>query len=98
MSDLADQTLFSRSRLTYTVDNLEQRGLVVRRRDEDDGRGVVATLSASGRRLHAHLAAIHVGGIRSHFLGPLAKGEAAQLADSLEKVLTNLGARVEPPR
>ena len=93
MSELADQTLFSRSRLTYTVSNLERRGLVIRTPDPHDGRGVVATLTSTGRRLHKTLAVTHLAGIRRHFLDLLTAADRADLTNSLGGVLDHL----EPP-
>ena len=83
MSELAQQTLFSRSRLTYTVGNLEHRGLVARKPDQQDGRGVVAALTAKGRNLHRKLAVTHVAGIRRHFLDRMTADEQTDLTNAL---------------
>ncbi len=50
MSDIADRVLVSRSRLTYRVDRLVERGLVVRSEVAGDGRGMNAELTAAGSR------------------------------------------------
>lgn len=47
---LASATGLSSGAMTNRVDRLEQRGLVRRRRDKNDRRGVVVSLTASGRR------------------------------------------------
>ncbi len=93
MSELAEQTLFSRSRLTYTIGNLERRELVVRKPDPEDGRGVVASLTPSGRQLHKRLAATHVAGIRRHFLDQLTAGDRADLTRALSHVLAGFDRR-----
>ncbi len=93
MSELAEQTLFSKSRLTYTVGNLERRGLVVRTPDPDDGRGVVATLTSSGRRMHKTLAATHLAGIRRYFLDQLTAADRAHLTRTLSHILAVVDPR-----
>jgi len=90
MSELAEQTLFSRSRLTYTVSNLEHRGLVSRKPDQQDGRGVEATLTAKGRNLHKKLAVTHVAGIRRHFLDPITGAEQTNLTNALTAIRDHL--------
>ena len=47
---LASATGLSSGAMTNRVDRLEERGLVRRRRDQKDRRGVVVSLTASGRR------------------------------------------------
>ena len=93
MTELAEQTLFSKSRLTYTVDNLERRGLVARTPDPEDGRGVVATLTSSGSQLHRTLAATHVAGIRRHFLDQLTAADRADLTRALSHILADVDPR-----
>lgn len=48
---LAKQTGLSSGAMTNRVDKLEGRGLVRRRRDKNDRRGVRVSLTASGRRV-----------------------------------------------
>lgn len=48
---LATATGLSSGAMTNRVDRLEKRGLVRRRRDKNDRRGVVVSLTASGRRV-----------------------------------------------
>lgn len=90
MSDLADQTLFSRSRLSYTVTQLESRGLVRRVKDETDGRGVTASLTSEGIALHRRLAVTHLNGIRRHFLAATTIGSRSDLTQALEPILDGL--------
>ena len=47
---LARETGLSTGAMTNRVDRLETRGLVVRKRDEQDRRGVIVSLTARGRR------------------------------------------------
>jgi DNA-binding MarR family transcriptional regulator len=90
MSDLADQTLFSRSRLSYTVDQLEARGLVARETDPDDKRGVSAVLTPDGVTHHRKLAITHLEGIRRHFLDPTTAVSRTDLTNTLTPILNAL--------
>ena len=90
MSELADQTLFSRSRLSYTVGQLEARGLVKRRTDPNDKRGVSAALTPSGVAHHRKLAHTHLEGIRQHFLDPTTPTTRSDLTNALAPILKAL--------
>ena len=90
MSELADQTLFSRSRLSYTVSQLESRGLVRRTKDERDRRGVTASLTPAGVALHRRLAVTHLAGIRRVFLDPTSVESRSDLANTLAPILRRL--------
>ena len=90
MSDLADQTLFSRSRLSYTVSQLEARGLVRRQADPNDKRGVTAALTPDGVEHHRKLAITHLEGIRQHFFDPTTTTTRSKLANALTPILNAL--------
>jgi MarR family transcriptional regulator, organic hydroperoxide resistance regulator len=51
MGDLSQTTSIEVSTLTRLVDNMEQKGLVARRRDGDDARVVLLHATPAGRRL-----------------------------------------------
>jgi DNA-binding MarR family transcriptional regulator len=56
---LVAQTLVTSGTMTNRIDRLEARGLVARRPDPDDGRGVLVRLTADGRaRVDTALAAL----------------------------------------
>ena len=84
MRDVAQQIERSRSKLTYRVDGLEERGLVCRSEDAEDGRGVWAELTSAGRERVEAVAPAHVAEVRrimiDHFDRDtfLAQGEAFQ--------------------
>jgi DNA-binding MarR family transcriptional regulator len=65
MTELAGAILVSKSRLTYRVAQLEERGLVERRASEDDGRGVTAVLTRTGRKAIERAAPGHVETVRA---------------------------------
>jgi DNA-binding MarR family transcriptional regulator len=48
MTELANATALSASRMTRLVDDLQSRGLVTKRTSSEDGRGNVAMLTAAG--------------------------------------------------
>lgn len=97
MSELANQTLFSPSRLTHRISRLEKAGLVARHSSPEDGRGVYASLTPEGRQLHRRLAAAHVAGVRGYLLDALTAAEQEQLALLLIKVLDHLDVHPQPP-
>lgn len=68
MRELADRLVFSRSRVTYQVDSMSKRGLVVREQAPDDARGYRAVLTATG--LETLLGAVpkHAAVVRALFL------------------------------
>ncbi|WP_276545852.1 MarR family winged helix-turn-helix transcriptional regulator [Brachybacterium muris] len=68
MSDLADQVVHSRSRLTHTITRMEKRGLVERARCSADGRGRQAHLTAQGADLLRRAAPAHVRSVRELLL------------------------------
>jgi DNA-binding MarR family transcriptional regulator len=64
MSVLAARSSSSPSRLSHTVSRLEQRGLVHRRRADEDGRGQIAALTAEGLATLIRAAPGHVHEVR----------------------------------
>lgn len=82
LSDLADNQHCVRSNITQLVDRLEQDGLVRRRDDPADRRGVRAELTPAGVRAHAQamraLQAEHQA-----IAGALGAGDAARLKAAL---------------
>ena len=68
MAALADALAHSRSRVTHTVTRMEKAGLVQRSRSDDDGRGIVASLTDKGQDLLVRSAPSHVHGVREHLV------------------------------
>ncbi len=68
MSELADQVLVSRSKLTYRVDRLVERGLVVRSQVAADRRGLYAELTDAGMDLLDEAARTHVADVRDRLM------------------------------
>jgi DNA-binding MarR family transcriptional regulator len=87
MTELATRTLVSRSGLTRRLDRLVESGLVERRSCPTDRRGVLAVLTATGRRRLEDSAPTHVEGVRRHFLSQLEGQDLLALADCLNAVV-----------
>jgi DNA-binding MarR family transcriptional regulator len=68
MAALADALAHSRSRVTHTVTRMEKAGLVRRSRSDDDGRGIIASLTDKGHDLLVRAAPTHVHGVRDHLV------------------------------
>ena len=64
---LGEKLLQSKGNISTIITNLEDRGLVVRRRDEDDRRYVNVHLTEDGERLIADIFPAHVQRIRDAF-------------------------------
>jgi DNA-binding MarR family transcriptional regulator len=90
MSDLAAVAFLSRSGLTRIVDELESLGLVSREPDESDGRVLVATLTAQGRRRFAVARRSHLANVRELFFRYLSAEQQSVLAASWEQILEGL--------
>lgn len=89
MTELAEQTLVSRSGLTRRLDRLVEGGLVARRNCATDRRGVLAVITPTGRKRLEAAAPTHVEGVRRHFVEQLAGQDLRALADSLEAVVAS---------
>jgi len=96
MSELATLGLVSRSRLTYTVDRLEERGLVERGRCDSDRRGVWAVLTGPGHDLLVATAPGHVESVRAHLLDHVEPAEVAAAVVVLERLADALRDPREP--
>ena len=90
MSELADVAFLSRSGLTRIVNELEALGLVARVPDAGDGRVLLATLTARGRRRFAAARSSHLAHVRELFLDNLSRGQQAQMAGCWERILGGL--------
>lgn len=95
MSDLAQKTLLSRSRLSHQIDRLEDRGLVNRRSCEDDRRGQNCAMTSKGWDTLVAAAPTHVSGVRRHFVDQLTDTEYEALGKALGKIAAHLDAELE---
>src|SRR3954471_19504148 len=90
MSQLAERSLSSRSRLSHAVSRLEERGWVRRQVCPDDGRGQLAVLTDEGFAALEAAAPIHVEGVRTHLFDQLTPERVQQMRDVGEAVLRHL--------
>ena len=91
MSDLADVTAMSASRMSRLVDELQSRGLVVKRASTEDGRGNVTRLTRAGLAKLRTARGINVSSMRAlvfDHVDPTATEDAAQ-------AMTEIAARLE---
>ena len=79
MSELAQHTLFSRSRLSHAVARLEREGLVAREACATDRRGMFAVLTPEGWRRLEGAAPGHVTQVRELVFDRLSPDQVAQL-------------------
>jgi DNA-binding MarR family transcriptional regulator len=86
MTQLADRVMMPASSLTRVVDRLVERGLVDRRRVEQDARLMLTTLTKVGRNLLRDAARHHLAGIREHFVSRLRPDQLRELAEILETI------------
>jgi DNA-binding MarR family transcriptional regulator len=90
MSDLADRTLSSRSRLTHQFDRLAKQGFVTREPCTDDGRGSWAVLTQLGWEKIDGVAPVHVATVREHFVDLLTPSEFEELGRISRKISEHL--------
>lgn len=92
MSDLAEATLSSRSRLSHQIDRMERAGLVERMPCTDDKRGYFAALTPAGWDTLVQAAPSHVDSVRSRIVDVLSPEEFAALGRASKRLLDHLGA------
>ncbi|RJQ91982.1 MarR family winged helix-turn-helix transcriptional regulator [Amycolatopsis panacis] len=90
MTDLAAQLGSTKSRLSHQISKLEAAGLVRRRPDPDDKRGVLTELTTPGGRLLAEAAPTHVRGAREHLIDLLTPQEQTTVGTVFGRVLEHL--------
>ena len=86
ISDLAQATLLSQSRVSRIVDALEAAGHLERRSCPTDSRVVHATITERGRRLADEAAAVHAAAVDARFLAHLGEAQVAELCTAWEQV------------
>jgi DNA-binding MarR family transcriptional regulator len=90
MSELADATQSSRSRLSHAVTRLEELGWVRRETCATDRRGQLAVLTDEGFAALEAAAPMHVESVRRHFFDQLSALELEQLNDIQMTLLDHL--------
>ncbi len=90
MSELAEATKSSRSRLSHAVARLEEHGWVERQPCDTDRRGAWAHLTEKGYAVLEAAAPCHVTGVREYLFDALSAEDVRRLGEISEKALTHL--------
>jgi DNA-binding MarR family transcriptional regulator len=90
MSELAEATRSSRSRLSHAVSRLEERGWIERQECETDRRGQLAHLTDAGFATLEGAAPGHVRAVREHVISQLSAQQVDQLADIAARIVAGL--------
>ena len=90
MGDLSATTSIEVSTLTRLVDNMEQKGLVARRRDARDSRAVLLHVTPAGRQLTRRIVPI-----AERYEKVALKGFGAAEAEALKAALRRLYANMD---
>lgn len=95
MSYLAQDLVHSRSRTSYTVRRLEDRGLVKRTPAGDDGRGVTCTMTEEGFEALQLAAPGHVRQVRDRLIDRLNDDQVQQLGQIMGALLDDADLAAE---
>lgn len=90
MTDLADATAQSRSRLSHQITRMEAAGLVRRDSCPGDKRGLFAVLTAEGRATIERVAPHHVASVRRHFIDLLSEDQLSAIRQGYATVIDHL--------
>jgi DNA-binding MarR family transcriptional regulator len=90
MTELADRTAQSRSRLSHQVTRMEAKGLVRRDACEGDKRGTFAVITPRGLTMMERVAPSHVDSVRRHFVDQLSAAQLQTLAATYLPLLDRL--------
>ncbi|MEU8196023.1 MarR family transcriptional regulator [Microbispora amethystogenes] len=90
MSELADATIQSRSRLSHQISRMEAAGLVTREECEDDRRGTFAVLTDQGWEMIRRVAPDHVDSVRRHFIDLMTPEQVSTLERIYAPVIDHL--------
>ena len=98
MTDLAESTRITRSRLTYAVTRLEKDGLVRREQCRWDKRGSIAALTEEGLAVLERVAPGHVETVRSVVFDQLTREQVGQLEEISRRITEGLDGEEVPWR
>jgi DNA-binding MarR family transcriptional regulator len=90
MTELADATSQSRSRLSHQISRMEARGLVRRDNCEGDKRGTFAVLTDAGLDAIRRVAPDHVENVRKHFIDRLTPRQLEEVRDAFTPIVDYL--------
>jgi DNA-binding MarR family transcriptional regulator len=90
MSELAEATQSSRSRLSHAIARLESEGRVLRADCPTDRRGALAVLTDEGFAALEGAAPSHVDSVRQHLFDLLTRQQQGQLREICDQLLAHL--------
>jgi DNA-binding MarR family transcriptional regulator len=90
MTELADLTAQSRSRLSHQVTRMEAKGLLRRDACHGDKRGMFAVITPDGMEAIERVAPYHVESVRQHFIDQLTPQQLGALNEAYQPVLEQL--------
>ena len=90
MTDLADATSQSRSRLSHQITRMENRGLVRRDDCEGDKRGTFAVLTKAGFEAIERVAPYHVEQVRRHYIDRLTAQQQEEIRSAFQPIVDYL--------
>jgi DNA-binding MarR family transcriptional regulator len=93
MSELAERSRSSRSRMSHAVARLEQAGLIERRGCPSDKRGAFAVLTEKGYSALADAAPGHVNAVRGVLFDTLTPAQIEQLGEICSAIVDGKRAR-----
>jgi DNA-binding MarR family transcriptional regulator len=88
MSELGEQAVVSRERVSRVVSELEREGLMERLANPNDKRSSFATITAQGRKRLRAAAPTYLGAISEHYLSHLTAEEKRVIVRALSRVLS----------
>jgi DNA-binding MarR family transcriptional regulator len=93
MTDLAELTLLSKSRLSHQITRMEQAGTVRREGCPTDQRGTFAVLTEEGWHRLAEAAPTHVESVRRYLVDVLTAEELQIIGKALGRVVDQLNSQ-----
>lgn len=87
MTELGQQAVVSRERVSRVVTDLERAGLIERQANPNDRRSSYAAITAEGRRRLREAAPVYLRAIEDHYLAHLDDDEIKVLTRALNKVV-----------
>ncbi len=88
MTELGQQAVVSRERVSRVVTELQRAGLVVREANPDDKRSSFTVITPEGRKRLRTSAPIYLKAIEEHFLSRLSDEESRVIAQALGRVVS----------
>lgn len=97
MTELAEQSKITRSRLSHAIARLEESGWVRRTSCASDKRGQIAELTDAGYAFLARTAPGHVAAVRSGLFDALTPDQVRAFGDACAAIAANLHSSTKVP-